>query len=111
MKRQVEQIIASIREFGFTNPILLDPEGVLIAGAAAEGLIVPAHPIPVKGSAFGLAEDDGQSDRFRARSAGLSNCRRCSCLADCRAAGWRGRGTSLQRSAKRRGAEPSGRSM
>jgi DNA modification methylase len=31
-KRQVEQIIASIREFGFTNPILLDPEGVLIAG-------------------------------------------------------------------------------
>jgi hypothetical protein len=31
-KRQVEHIIASIREFGFTNPILLDPEGVLIAG-------------------------------------------------------------------------------
>ncbi len=31
-KRQVEQIIASIREFGFTNPILLGPEGVLIAG-------------------------------------------------------------------------------
>src|SRR5712671_290909 len=31
-KRQVEQIIASIREFGFTNPILIDPEGVVIAG-------------------------------------------------------------------------------
>src|SRR5215210_9589335 len=31
-KRQVEQIIASIREFGFTNPILRDSEGVLIAG-------------------------------------------------------------------------------
>src|SRR3712207_4938029 len=31
-KRQVEQIIASIREFGFTNPILVDPEGVIIAG-------------------------------------------------------------------------------
>src|SRR6266480_5299201 len=30
--RQVEQIIASIREFGFTNPILLDPEGSVIAG-------------------------------------------------------------------------------
>src|SRR2546423_7064355 len=30
--RQVEQIIASIREFGFTNPILIDPEGVVIAG-------------------------------------------------------------------------------
>src|SRR5829696_6166707 len=31
-KRQVEQIIASIRAFGFTNPILVDPEGGLIAG-------------------------------------------------------------------------------
>src|SRR5215217_1224839 len=31
-KRQVEQIVASIRQFGFTNPILIDPEGVLIAG-------------------------------------------------------------------------------
>ena len=26
-KRQLEQIAASIREFGFTNPILIDPEG------------------------------------------------------------------------------------
>jgi len=31
-KRQVEQIVASIRQFGFTNPILIDPDGVLIAG-------------------------------------------------------------------------------
>ena len=31
-KRQVEQITASIRKFGFTNPILVDPEGGLIAG-------------------------------------------------------------------------------
>jgi len=31
-KRQIEQIIASIRAFGFTNPILADPEGNLIAG-------------------------------------------------------------------------------
>ena len=31
-KRQVEQIMASIREFGFTNPLLVDPDGVLIAG-------------------------------------------------------------------------------
>jgi len=31
-KKQVEQIIASIRAFGFTNPILADPEGHLIAG-------------------------------------------------------------------------------
>lgn len=31
-KRQIEQIVASIEAFGFTNPILADPEGRLIAG-------------------------------------------------------------------------------
>jgi DNA modification methylase len=31
-KRQIEQIVASIGEFGFTNPILADPDGNLIAG-------------------------------------------------------------------------------
>lgn len=31
-RRQVEQIAASIRAFGFTNPVLADPEGRLIAG-------------------------------------------------------------------------------
>jgi len=31
-KRQVEQIVASIRTFGFTNPVLADPQGNLIAG-------------------------------------------------------------------------------
>src|SRR5687768_911922 len=31
-KRQIEQIIASIRAFGFTNPILADEQGHLIAG-------------------------------------------------------------------------------
>src|SRR5215210_9239117 len=31
-KRQVDQIVASIREFGFTNPILRDADGVVIAG-------------------------------------------------------------------------------
>ncbi|RVQ65538.1 DNA methylase N-4, partial [Croceicoccus ponticola] len=31
-KRQIEQIVASIRAFGFTNPILTDPQGNLIAG-------------------------------------------------------------------------------
>ncbi|MDC8755189.1 site-specific DNA-methyltransferase [Erythrobacter sp. sf7] len=31
-KKQVAQIIASIRAFGFTNPILADPQGNLIAG-------------------------------------------------------------------------------
>ena len=31
-KRHVDQIVASMREFGFTNPILVDPDGVIIAG-------------------------------------------------------------------------------
>ena len=31
-KRQVEQLCASIRSFGFTNPVLVDEAGVLIAG-------------------------------------------------------------------------------
>jgi hypothetical protein len=47
-KRQVEQIAASIREFGFTNPVLIDPDGVLIAGhgrlLAAKLMGVPEVP-------------------------------------------------------------------
>ena len=31
-KRQLEQIKASIKEFGFTNPVLIDEQGVIIAG-------------------------------------------------------------------------------
>jgi len=29
---QVQQIVASIREFGFTNPVLIDESGMIIAG-------------------------------------------------------------------------------
>jgi hypothetical protein len=45
-KRQVDQIIASMREFGFTNPILVDPGGMVIAG---RGRLLAAK-------AMGLAE-------------------------------------------------------
>src|ERR1017187_7873693 len=31
-KRQIRQIAASIKEFGFTNPVLIDSEGMIIAG-------------------------------------------------------------------------------
>jgi ParB-like chromosome segregation protein Spo0J len=31
-RRQLDQIAASIREFGFTNPILIDPAGGKVAG-------------------------------------------------------------------------------
>lgn len=37
---QVAQIAASIREFGWTNPILIDAEGVIIAG---HGRVLAAH--------------------------------------------------------------------
>src|SRR5215208_3014159 len=31
-KRQIEQLCSSLRQFGFTNPILIDEQSVLIAG-------------------------------------------------------------------------------
>lgn len=31
-KKQIDQIAASIRSFGFTNPVLIDPDGGVIAG-------------------------------------------------------------------------------
>src|ERR1700694_1478783 len=31
-KRQIDQLKASIKAFGFTNPVLADPEGHIIAG-------------------------------------------------------------------------------
>ena len=45
-KRQIAQISASITEFGFTNPILTDPEGNIIAG----------HGRLLAAKALGLAE-------------------------------------------------------
>jgi len=45
-KRQVEQIVASIREFGFSNPILIDDGDTLIAG----------HGRLLAAKAMGLAE-------------------------------------------------------
>jgi DNA methylase/ParB-like nuclease domain len=48
-KRQIEQIKASIAEFGFTNPILADPEGNIIAGhgrlQAARGMGLNEVPV------------------------------------------------------------------
>ena len=36
---QVDQIVASINEFGFTNPILAGSDGVIVAGHGREGLL------------------------------------------------------------------------
>jgi DNA modification methylase len=45
-KQQVDQIVASIRQFGFVNPILADPDGCIIAG----------HGRLMAAKAMGLAE-------------------------------------------------------
>ena len=45
-KQQIDQIVASIRQFGFVNPILADPEGRIIAG----------HGRLMAAKAMGLAE-------------------------------------------------------
>ena len=72
-KRQLDQIAASIREFGFTNPILIDPEGSIIAGhgrllaAKAMGLReVPTIELAgLSESAEARAADRRQQDRPR----------------------------------------------
>lgn len=47
-KKQIRQIAESIRQFGFTNPVLIDPEGMILAGhgraEAARLLDLPSVP-------------------------------------------------------------------
>lgn len=67
-QRQVEQLAESIRQFGFTNPILLDDDDTIVAGhgraQAAQSLgigIVPtirlSHLTPVQRRAYALADN------------------------------------------------------
>ncbi len=67
-RQQIAKIAASIKEFGFTNPVLIDEDGVLIAGhgrlAAAKQLglaVVPAiricHLSPAQKRALALADN------------------------------------------------------
>ena len=55
-KRQLDQIAASIREFGFTNPILIDSEGGIIAG----------HGRLLAAKAMGLSEADYPANSWAA---------------------------------------------
>ncbi len=53
-KRQIAQLVASMEAFGFTNPILIDPEGGIIAGharqrAAKEMALAEVPTIVLKG--------------------------------------------------------------
>ena len=74
-KRQIEQIVASIRAFGFTNPILVDPDGTVIAGhgrllaAKAMGARRGAdhHPRGAERGAEAGAAPCRQQDRPRCR--------------------------------------------
>ena len=60
---QIDQIAASIREFGWTNPILVDAAGVIIAGhgrlAAATRLKLDQVPVSVAARADGGMKTSG----------------------------------------------------
>ncbi|QIG48393.1 site-specific DNA-methyltransferase [Nordella sp. HKS 07] len=64
-RRQIEQIQASITAFGFTNPILVDPDSQLIAGhgrlLAAKALGLGAVPVI---EIAGLSEDQKRALRI-----------------------------------------------
>ena len=52
-KKQIDQICASVKAFGFANPLLIDPDGTIIAGhgrllaAKRLGMLkVPTIPLP-----------------------------------------------------------------
>ena len=48
-KRQIEQLVAAIKQFGFTNPILVDEKAVIIAGHGRleAALILELARVPV----------------------------------------------------------------
>ena len=80
--QQVAQIATSIREFGFTNPVLIDEEDGIIAGngrvLAAHSLgldevpcIVLAHLTPAQRRAYVLADN-----KLALNPAGISRCSR-----------------------------------
>ena len=61
---QVDQIAASIREFGWTNPILVDADGTIIAGhgrleAAKRTAIAGSPGHPARASVGGAAQGAG----------------------------------------------------
>ena len=58
---QVAQIAASIREFGFTNPVLIDGEGGIIAG---HGRVLAARKLGLEST--GQTYDDLKAERIPA---------------------------------------------
>lgn len=67
-EKQIEQIASSIRQFGFTNPIIVNDEGMIVAGhgrhAAAKLLgmadvpVIPIHDLdPAELRTYALADN------------------------------------------------------
>src|ERR1700751_3169665 len=105
--QQVAQIAASIREFGFTNPVLIDEADGIIAGhgrvlaARLLGLdevpcIVLAHLTPAQRRAYVVADNKLELNAGWAPATAGCSPRVCSASTRCRASSWR---TSRRRSA------------
>ena len=74
--RQVQNLAASIKEFGFTNPVLVDEEGVLIAG---HGRLLAAELLGLKKVPcrrfVGYSENEQKAYRLVVCCADLTACR------------------------------------
>ena len=88
-QKQIQQIANSIREFGFTNPVLIDADGGVIAG---HGRIEAAKMLGIRaGADHPLGSDDrgakarlhdrrqpaGRKRRLGPRTTGASSCSIC----------------------------------
>ena len=75
-KKQVRQIAESIRTFGFTNPVLIDDEDMILAGhgrvEAAKRSWLAAWPLPIERPCRRLAQNRlGRSEWFSRQTAGM----------------------------------------
>jgi hypothetical protein len=64
-EEQINQIAASIREFSWTNPVLIDPDGVIIAGHASPSCQVLNDRVPI---VSGLSEEQRRGWSLRTTS-------------------------------------------
>jgi hypothetical protein len=76
-EEQVGQIAASIREFGFTNPVLIDKEGTIVAGhgrvMAARKLGMESVPC-IRLGHLSPAPTSSPTTSWRSTPAGMRKC-------------------------------------
>src|SRR5258705_9198182 len=91
-KRQIDQLRASIEAFGFTNPILADPEGHIIAGhgrlQAARAMGLAELPVI---TLSGLSETQKRALRIADNKIALNagwDLSRCSSILEVESLGW-----------------------